>query len=328
MQDFLFDDFKPSCTRETWILRQELLQRVREFFAKRNVLEVETPVLSRACGTDPNLDYFKTFAKCNASDPERYMMTSPEFHLKRLLAAGFGDVYALARSFRKDESGVRHNTEFTMAEWYRVGMPMERLMQEVEELCSEILGRNICAKCTRWVDAFKNYAGIDPYDTRAQSWKSCCEQHGLPLFDYDEFRVDEWRDYVMALVVEPALGMDGGEFIYDYPPSQAALARTEVGPDGLLCAKRFELYLGGTELCNGYQELTDAVEQERRFAEDQEIRKSLGKETPNEDRRFLAALQHGMPECSGVALGLDRLFALALGKKYIAEVLLFPDEIC
>lgn len=328
MSEYQFDSFRPSCNRETWVERQRLLQQVRSFFAKRNVLEVETPVLSRACGTDPNLDYFKTSAACNASDPERYMMTSPEFHLKRLVAAGFGDVYALARSFRKDESGVRHNTEFTMAEWYRVGMPMERLMEEVEELCSEILGKNISAKRTRWVDAFRNYAGIDPFATDPDVWKNCCKTHGLPLFESDEFRIDEWRDYVMALIVEPSLGMECGEFIYDYPPSQAALARTEIGPDGLLCAKRFELYLGGTELCNGYQELTDSVEQERRFAEDQEIRRSLGKETPNEDKRFLAALKSGMPECSGVALGLDRLFALALGKKHIAEVVLFPDEIC
>lgn len=328
MSEYQFDSFRPSCNRETWVERQRLLQQVRSFFAKRNVLEVETPVLSRACGTDPNLDYFKTSAACNASDPERYMMTSPEFHLKRLVAAGFGDVYALARSFRKDESGVRHNTEFTMAEWYRVGMPMEHLMEEVEELCSEILGKNISAKRTRWVDAFRNYAGIDPFATDPDVWKNCCKTHGLPLFESDEFRIDEWRDYVMALIVEPSLGMECGEFIYDYPPSQAALARTEIGPDGLPCAKRFELYLGGTELCNGYQELTDSVEQERRFAEDQEIRRSLGKETPNEDKRFLAALKSGMPECSGVALGLDRLFALALGKKHIAEVVLFPDEIC
>lgn len=328
MVDFPFDEFRPSCTRETWLKRQQLLASVRQFFAEKDVLEVETPVLSRACGTDPNLDYFKTFARGDSSDPERYMMTSPEFHLKRLVAAGFGDVYALARSFRKDESGVRHNTEFTMAEWYRVGMPMERLMEEVEELCSRILGKKISAKRTRWVDAFKNYAEIDPYCEEQETWKICCKKHGLPLFESSEFRIDEWRDYVMALVVEPALGMEGGEFIYDYPPSQAALARTEIGPDGLPCAKRFELYLGGTELCNGYQELTDAVEQERRFFEDQEIRRSLGKETPKEDMRFLAALKHGMPECSGVALGLDRLFALALGKQHIAEVMLFPDDIC
>lgn len=315
-------DFFPTCDRETWVKRQELLARVRDFFSRRKVLEVETPVLSLACGTDPNLDYFMT-----TGAPSRYLMTSPEFHLKRLLAANYGDVFAIARSFRLDESGERHNPEFTMIEWYREGMSMEDLMSEVELLCSEILNLPITAKRTRYVEAFKQYAGVDPFDENPESWKGCCKEHGLPLFESQEFNLEEWRDYVMACVVEPKLDKENGEFIYDYPASQAALARLHEGPEGRMYAERFELYYGGMELCNGYHELTNAKEQEKRFKEDLSLRKTMSKDLPKEDFRFLAALEHGMPECSGVALGFDRLVMLALKKKNIREVILFPGDL-
>lgn len=314
-------EFAPSCSRETWLARGKLLRKVREFFEARNVLEVETPSLSFASGTDPNLDYFETEA------PKFYLPTSPEFHLKRLLAAGFGDVFSVARAFRKGEFGSKHNSEFTMVEWYRLGFSMERLMCEVEELCSEILGRQVEARRTTYAEAFEKYAGISAYSEAEAEWKRCCTAHGVPLFEAAEFRPEEWRDYVMSEVVEKALDMENGEFIYDYPEAQAALAKTEVGGDGRTVGKRFELYLGGYELCNGYQELTDVEEQVRRFLEDLEIRERLGKPKPQIDTRFLAALRSGMPECSGVALGLDRLFMLALGKKDIREVLLFPSDL-
>lgn len=315
-------DFFPTCSKETWKKRQELLGRVRRFFEQRSVLEVETPVLSHACGTDPNLDYFKT-----QGAQTRYLMTSPEFHLKRLLASGFGDVYAIARSFREDETGERHNPEFTMIEWYRVGMSMENLMTEVEELCSEILNLRVTARRTRYAEAFMEYAGIDPFDENFSNWKSCCEKHGIPLFECKEFVLEEWRDYVMACIIEPKLDMKNGEFIYDYPASQAALAQVHTGADGKNYADRFELYLGGMELCNGYHELTDFKEQAKRFQEDLNLRKQMNKDLPLEDLRFLAALEHGMPECSGVALGFDRLAMLALGKQDIREVILFPGDL-
>lgn len=312
--------FAPSASRETWVKRGKLLRRVREFFDKRSVLEVETPTLSFASGTDPNLDYFET------ESPKFYLPTSPEFHLKRLLAAGFGDVYSIARSFRKGEVGAKHNSEFTMVEWYRVGFPMERLMREVEEFCSEILGREVRARRTTYAEAFEKYAGISAYSESETEWRNCCAAHGLPPIE-GEFRSAEWRDYVMSEVVEKSLDMQNGEFIYEYPESEAALAKTAVGRDGRIVGRRFELYLGGYELCNGYQELTDAKEQARRFLEDLKTREGMGKPKPQIDTRFLAALEHGMPECSGVALGLDRLFMLALGKKEIGEVLLFPSDL-
>ena len=315
--------FAPTCTRETWVERQALLAKVRSFFLGRNILEVESPTLSNAGGTDPQLDYFEVDSR-----PRQYMTTSPEFHMKRLLAAGFGDIYQITKSFRKDEFGSHHNNEFSMVEWYRVGMPQEQLMDEVENLVSTILGHPLNAKRTRWIDAFKNYAGVDPFCRDLTNFSDTCEYHGIPVPERcGMMSREDWWDYLMVFVVEPALASHGPEFITDYPPSQAALAQTYVDKDGLTWAKRFELFVNKVELCNGYTELTDPVEQRRRFYADLEIRKGMNKPLPPIDERFLAALESGMPACSGVALGLDRLFMLALGKEEIADVILFPSPI-
>lgn len=312
--------FAPTCTRETWIKRQELLAKVRAFFLGRKVLEVESPTLSFAGGTDPQLDYFEVDAS-----PRRYMMTSPEFHMKRLLAAGFGDIFQITKSFRRDEYGSHHNEEFSMVEWYRVGMPQERLMDEVEALVSEILGRPLNARRTRWVDAFRNYAGVDPFCSDLDNFAEACRNRDIPVPEgKDSMSREDWWDYVMVFIIEPALAANGPEFILDYPPSQAALAQTYTGSDGLTWARRFELFVDRVELCNGYTELTDAAEQRRRFGADLEIRRRMNKPLPPIDENFLAALESGMPACSGVALGLDRLFMLALGKESIADVILFP----
>ncbi len=323
MGGFSKEAFAPTCSRETWLARQDLMNKVRNFFVKRNAIEVESPTLSNACGTDPQLDYFETDGK-----PAYYLMTSPEFHMKRLLAAGFGDIFQITKSFRKDEVGSHHNCEFSMVEWYRVGMPQEKLMDEVEDLVSEIIGSPIKARRTRWIDAFKNYAGVDPFCKDLSDFVCTCEYFKIPVPEHSEMLGrEEWWDYLMVFVVEPALASHGPEFIMDYPPSQAALAQTYVDKDGLTWARRFELFVDKVELCNGYTELTDAAEQRRRFDADQEIRKQMGKTMPPVDERFLAALESGMPACSGVALGLDRLFMLALGKKHISDVILFPSPI-
>ena len=316
-------DFRPTCDRGTWIERQALLNRVRRFFEDRGVLEVETPVLSNAGGTDPQLDYFEVSGK-----PSRFLMTSPEFHMKRLLAADFGDIFQITKSFRKDEFGAHHNNEFSMVEWYRVGMPQGELMDEVESLVSEIIGKPVKARRTRWIDAFRNYAGVDPFDTNLSTFADACTAYGIPLpADLSAMSREDWWDYLMVFAVEPALAKNGPEFILDYPQSQAALAQTFVGEDGHTWARRFELFVDQVELCNGYTELTDAAEQRRRFVSDLEIRRQMGKPLPPVDENFLAALESGMPACSGVALGLDRLFMLALGKKEIKDVVLFPSPI-
>ena len=322
MENLKSGAFAPTCTRETWVKRQALMARVRDFFVHRDVLEVETPVLSAYGGTDPQLDYFEI------EDPKRFMMTSPEFHMKRLLAAKFGDIFQITKSFRKDEFGGHHNNEFSMVEWYRVGMPQDKLMDEVEDLVSEIVGTKLNARRTRWIDAFKNYAGVNPFCEKLSDFADACRARNIPVPEKSEsLNREDWWDYLMVFLVEPALASNGPEFILDYPPSQAALAQTYVDADGFTWARRFELFVNQVELCNGYTELTDAVEQRRRFNADLEIRKGMGKPLPPIDERFLAALESGMPACSGVALGLDRLFMLALGKEEIADVILFPSPI-
>ena len=315
--------YAPTCTRETWVLRQSLMGKVRRFFEVRGVLEVETPTLSNAGGTDPQFDYFEV-----TGNPSRFLMTSPEFHMKRLLSAGFGDIFQITKSFRRDEFGAHHNNEFSMVEWYRVGMPQECLMDEVESLVSEIVGRPLRASRTRWIDAFRNYAGVDPLMDGDEKFADACRSRGIPLpADISSMSREDWWDYLMVFVVEPALAENGPEFILDYPQSQAALAQTYVGTDGHTWARRFELFVDKVELCNGYTELTDAREQRRRFEKDLEIRRGMGKPIPPVDEHFLAALESGMPECSGVALGLDRLFMLAMGKEQISDVVLFPSPI-
>ena len=316
------DSFRPACDLETWKARLRLTSAVRDFFNARGVLEVETPAMSRAEGTDPQLDYFET-----KGTPARYLMTSPEFHLKRLLSAGFGDVFEIAKAFRVDEIGSRHNSEFSLVEWYRVGMPMDALMTEVEALCTQILGREVKAKRTRWKDAFLNYAGIDPFEKPGEAWRKCCEAHGVPdVQGSEKFSQEDWWDYLMVTVVEPHLGKDRPQFLMDYPESCAALAQTYVNDAGDTVAKRFELYIQNMELCNGYEELTDPAEQRRRFQADIAWRRENKRPIPAIDERFLAALENGMPAASGVALGLDRLFMLALGKKDIGDVVLFMDD--
>lgn len=323
-------DWQPSCDRATWIARQRLMARVRQFFGERGVLEVETPILSGACGTDPHLDYFATeqFVDVPSASTKRiprYLMTSPEFHMKRLLAAGFGDCWQVARAFRNGENGPRHNCEFTMVEWYRVGYTLAQLIEEVEALVSVVLEKPLQATRTTWRDAFARI-GIQPLLATENDWISCCERQGVPAPPAGSFSQSDWWDYILSTVIEPTLGANGGEFLMEYPPSQAALAQVHTGSDGNAWAQRFELYVNGVELCNGYLELLHAEEQCVRFLQDLQMRNEMGKRMPLTDERFIAALRHGMPACSGVALGLDRLFLLALGKNTLQEVLLFPDD--
>lgn len=314
--------FYPTASKETWTNRNRLIKKTRSFFEDRNVLEVETPLLSNFCGTDPHLDYFET------TPPARYLMTSPEFHMKRLLASGFGDIFQITKAFRKDESGNRHNLEFSILEWYRTGFLMEDIMVEVEDFCALILNRPVRAKRTRWEDAFKEYTQTDPLIDDYAYWISGCKRLGIPIpGESERFCLSDWWDYWMVMLIEPMLGKEGPEFIWYYPPSQAALAQITEDFSGKRWACRFELYIDHVELCNGYQELTDAGEQEIRFQEDILLREKMGKSKPRIDSLFLEALRLGMPPCSGVALGLDRLFMLALSKEKIEEVLLFPERI-
>ena len=282
----------------TWKQRQNLHCKVRDFFLKRGLLEVDVPMMSASGGTDPQLDYFETLS------PTLYLATSPEFFMKRLLANGYGDIFSLTHSFRKGECSERHSPEFNIAEWYRIGFSAEDLQQEVLDLVNYIAGLNLPLKRTSWKLLFEN-ADMEKLRTEHKDWT-----------------VEELEDYAMSVIIEPTLGKNCAEFIVDYPQQRAALAKVRKNSEGCEVACRFELYVNGVELCNGYEELTDAEEQKRRFSEDLEKRKKTGKPIPKIDEDFLAALEKGIPECSGVALGLDRLYMLALGKNSIGDVLI------
>jgi len=305
-------DWRPSASLETLRLRARMLAAVRGFFAARGVLEVETPCLSAATVTDPHLHSLATRL---AGGRTRYLQTSPEYAMKRLLAAGSGPIYQLARAFRDGELGRRHNPEFTLLEWYRPGFDHHRLMDEVEELVAEVAGVAGPTERLTYAEAFRAHAGVDPFaDPPARLAEAARAATGGAVPDLGDDR-DAWLDLLMGTVVERRLGHDRPTFVHDFPAAQAALARVrQTGPDGgPAVAERFELFVGGVELANGFHELTDAAEQRRRFEADLARRRALGLTEPPVDERFLAALAAGLPDCAGVAVGFDRLVMIAAG---------------
>jgi len=318
-------DWRPSASPETLLIRARLLQRIRAFFQAREVLEVETPLLSRATVTDPHIESF-VVQEPQQGTP-RYLHTSPEFAMKRLLAASSGSIYQVCKVFRQGEAGRQHNPEFSMLEWYRLGFDHQQLMTEVDDLLRELLDGYLALTDTlqlSYRDAFQRYAGLDPLTASIPELQATVRQRGIDVIGLDQSHKDPWLDLLMTHVVEPALPQDCPVFIYDYPASQAALAR--IRQEEHPVAERFELYLGGMELANGFHELTDAVEQGQRFETDLASREEMGLPRVPVDDRFLAALESGLPACAGVALGIDRLVMLAAGVKSISEVIAFDDE--
>jgi len=322
------DDWQPTATIETLRQRARLMAGIRAFFAVRDVLEVETPILGHGGSTDPHLDSLSLEATTSNGRERLWLQTSPEFHMKRLLAAGSGAIFQLARSFRDGEVGRRHNLEFTMLEWYRPGLSLSDLISECEALIREVLPSDPGPlRRRRYRDLFRETLDVDPFTTSLAELRHRAEKiGGLAMGDADR---DGCLDLLMSLAIEPQLGRDGIAAVVDYPASQAALARKHRDPeDDAEVASRFEIYCQGIELANGYDELTDAAEQAARFDEDNRQRESLGKPTVDIDQHLVAALEAGMPAGSGVALGVDRLIQLALGKDSIAEVMAFPTPRC
>ena len=317
-------DWRPSASLDTLVIRARLLQRIRAFFQARGVLEVETPLLCRAAVTDPHLESFVVQQPSQGSP--RYLHTSPEFAMKRLLAAGSGSIYQVCKVFRQGEAGRQHNPEFSMLEWYRLDLDHHQLMDEVESLVRELLdGYRTLAASHRitYREAFQRHAKLDPLTASITELQTTVKQYGIEVIGLDDSHADPWLDLLMTHVVEPALPQDGPVFIYDYPASQAVLSRIRRSDPPV--AERFELYLGGMELANGFHELLDAQEQHQRFIADLATRASTGLPVVPVDEHFLAALAAGLPPCAGVALGVDRLVMLAAGVKTIAEVLAFDD---
>lgn len=314
------DHWRSPATLQALQARGTLFATIRAFFADRAVLEVDTPLIARFGVTDPAIEPLR-LAAAAASEP-RYLQTSPEFAMKRLLAAGSGPIYQLGRAFRANEVGTRHNPEFTLLEWYRPFWSLDALIEEVVDLvcaCGIPEGHAI----HRYRDLFLQYLGVDPHRAATGDLIHTARAHiDCPDLDLDR---DGWLDLLMSHCIEPALADRGVVVVTDYPPSQAALART-VSRGGIAVAERFELYIDGIEIANGYHELLDATELERRADEDNRRRQAAGQESRDLDPRLLAAMRSGLPPCSGVALGVDRLLMCILGASSLSAVMPFDWE--
>jgi lysyl-tRNA synthetase class 2 len=302
--------------------RARMLAAIRVFFADRAILEVDTPALSSAGNPDPHLSSLRVEDAEALPGGPWYLQTSPELPMKRLLAADVGPIYQLCKVFRDGESGRRHNPEFTLLEWYRPGIGVEELMDELEVLLSTVLAplRPVPkARRLSYRDAFREALDIDPLVADIDALRA--RARGLGLVEGLEMATrDDWLDLLLSMNVCRGFG-DGPVFLFDYPATQAALARLRV--DDPRVAQRFELFWGDLELANGFGELTDAAEQRARFQRDNARRRAVGVPEVAIDERLLAALEAGLPDCAGVALGVDRLLMVALGADSIDQVLAF-----
>jgi len=312
--------WRPTVSLETLKKRADLLQKIRAFFYVRNVMEVDTPALSVAGNTDPNIESFRTEYTGSGKVGSLYLHTSPEFAMKRLLAAGSGAIYQLCKVFRNGEAGRQHNPEFTMLEWYRPEFDHHQLMDEIADFLDEVLGKaSTPLRTISYQRAFLDYAGVDPLETDSQSLAQCAKQHGLEeVVGMDDASTSAWCDLIMDQVIVPAFG-HGRVFVIDYPASQSALAK--ISKKDSRVAERFELFINGMEIANGFHELTDAEEQYRRFEKENQQRKDSGLTQLPVDMNLIAALEAGLPNCAGVAVGIDRLLMLITGLSSISAVI-------
>lgn len=297
-------------------LRAKINHRIREYFADQNVLEVSTPVLSFSGNTDPSIESFKT-----ASSTPQYLHTSPEFFMKRLLAEGSGSIYQICNVFREGESGRYHNPEFSMLEWYRLDYDYQQLMDDIVALINAVTDITPDILKISYQEAFKSLK-INPHAATEQQLVKLTEEQGISVRGMGRMSRDDWLNLLMSHVIEPDFDKEKLTFVYDYPASQASLAK--VRKDRYPLAERFELYWGGVELANGFSELQDADEQRWRFNYDNQRRLKAGLEEVPVDENLLKALENGLPVCSGVALGIDRLLMVMTGASAIDEVMSFP----
>jgi lysyl-tRNA synthetase class 2 len=311
-----------------------MLAGIRTFFARRDVLEVETPILSHAGNPDQYIDSFTCADPGRSRGHELFMHTSPEFAMKRLLAAGSGSIYQICKAFRKDEQGSLHNPEFTMLEWYRTGFDHHRLMREVEELLIALglLEGSTSINRISYKQLFLEYAGLDPHEIDVDQLLDCISDRQINLHTNPEptpmssqgLCKDDLLALILTHIIEPQISTEPFLLVYDYPASQASLAR--IRNDDPPVAERFELYANGIELANGFNELTDSHEQMQRFVAEQRQRERKGMKKMPIDQNLVDALAHGLEACAGVALGFDRLVMVAANKQSIQEVMPFPLE--
>ncbi|MDE0841902.1 MAG: EF-P lysine aminoacylase EpmA [Porticoccaceae bacterium] len=292
-------DWRAAIGLPTLQYRARVMGEIRNFLSSHGVLEVDVPVLGRHAVTDPHIDSIATLGQSTAG----FLQSSPEFYMKRLLASGSGDIYSLGKAFRAGESGARHNVEFTLLEWYRVGWDEHQLMAEVAGLVAH-LWPEVGSLTLSYREAFEQYLNMDPHSATLSELQQVAAERGAERWR-EESRANV-LDLLFSLCVEPLLPR-GLVFLYDYPACQAALAQLYKNREGQQVSRRFEVYLNNLELANGYFELTDVVEQRRRFAADLSVRAAADKPLVEQDQRFLQALECGLPSCAGVALGVDRL---------------------
>lgn len=297
--------------KEKIAIRANCFAAIRAFFAERQVSEVDTALLRPYGVTDPQLS--------NLAAATGYLITSPEYAMKTLLCQGAGDIYQLSHVFRGEEIGRKHRQEFMLLEWYRLGFDQHQLMQEVAALCQSLLGQNLAIKKSRYRDIFQHYLAIDCHRISDAELAAYCASK-IPESAAWQLKRNGYLDLLFTHYIEPHLGTSCLEFIYEYPASQAALARTYQDDTGNAVAARFEAYIDGIELCNGFHELSNAAEQRARFEADNQERQAQGLPQIAIDESFLQALAQGLPDCSGVALGIDRLLMLIAKVKHIQDI--------
>ena len=316
--------FKPTASMHAMQARTMLYQQIRQFFAARHVLEVETPILSQAAVTDVHLASITAMRHINAQQKIGYLQTSPEFAMKRLVASGSGAIYQICKVFRDDEHGLKHNSEFSMLEWYRPDFSLLELMQEVSDLLSVVFNQTIQPKILSYKQAFLHRLDINPLSADVITLKNTAQRLGLNIDLGEDYLA--WLDLLFSHFVEPSLGFEYPVYLTDFPSEMASLAKVKMDEDGFKVAARFELYINGLELANAYDELADSTEQARRFAADNIERQQRGLPVVPVDQHLLAALDY-FPACAGIALGLDRLLMVLLETTRIDQVICFPAEL-
>ncbi|MFW1644239.1 EF-P lysine aminoacylase EpmA [Acinetobacter guillouiae] len=320
-------DFKPTCDIQALKARAKLYRQIRQFFIERDVLEVETPILSQAGVTDVHLASVQAQRHIHGKKQTHYLQTSPEFAMKRLLASGSGAIYQICKVFRDDEHGRKHNSEFTMLEWYRPQFSLKDLMLEVTDLLNVVMAERfgeVRPTVLSYKHAFIDRLDLNPLQATLQQLKDTAHRVGLNL-DLGDDRL-AYIDLLFSHMVEPSLGFDTPVFLTDFPPELASLAKTKLDEDGELVAARFELYIEGLELANAYDELIDAEVLRSRFQADNAEREKLGLHVMPIDEYLLAALPN-MSECAGIALGIDRLLMVVMNQMKLEKVITFPADV-
>jgi lysyl-tRNA synthetase class 2 len=315
------DSWRPTADKQLIELRAETYTKIRQFMAERNIMEVETPVLSHATVTDVQLDSFRSdySSPQAASVRTLYLQTSPEYAMKRLLASGTGAIYQISRVFRNEEQGKLHNPEFTILEWYQPDYDHQQLMQELEMFLN-LFAMSHCEK-TSYAEIFIQHTGLDPHTCDTNELIKLAQQYGLSSVLEERSAL---LDFIFSYKITPLSGNTMPLFVYDYPACQCALAK--LSDSSPKVAERFELFINGMEIANGFHELADAEEQLARFEQDLALRKKEKRPELAIDYLFLDALKQGLPDCAGVAVGIDRLLMAMTGSKDIRDVLTFPIE--